>query len=868
MQFTERFVRNLDLTLFSGKHLIAEPEADSFYMSGNEPAYDRVTVKDTVVSPDGWEDFSLSLTYERCSCDAPVEFAFGKTYANERTAAFTLSFAPDGIRANEAFAPGALPVCGEIRVAVKSGVLCASLGSLSLQTPIDAALFRGYTDLCFRGTAIHITAFSIASSRDPYTEEEHKNALLAWRHAKLDETDAMLDRMEKTVAADEDFSLPKLPRISLPRKLTDAGDEMDITVSCGFDTILTVIVTEDAFGACPVIHTPRLVPEKTETGVKATFSFRFARPGNTKIEVFANGQARVVRTVGVLAPGYLAVIPWVGANTPAIDTEIHRYDLPGDCWSIGTVWGDEKTYLSRVKTALYNSLVYGDHLVPTVNGSDFIPDSETDNLFELDEETQRRGLHQLMRRARIIGAEDPSLIASYTPDALGIRLMEEAGYRGLTSLCVWQNWQDGGWKINHWGAANQPYYPADEDFRRAGEARGIMCFSMANSSCSRNYSIMTQDSCPTLCVPGERYFGRAAQHFQIARFYDAFEGYLKDVANTEDLLCVTVPLENFRGAADWQAANELAVRYMVKRAENAKILFTSAADVADYHIRKKLPMQSAFFYQKDTYYGYHNGDLPGRVADRIEVETPVCHAVYGKGRVLPLFFYDYTAPWKQTGGGYAQEGRSVYALVNHDKTDTSRFAPEQASREGLSAAFSWDGDVLSLSFRSPRDYRHMGACCFDLPFAHGFTVKNGYENVTVKTVTNGENDRENLVFTVTGLPAGETVLSFPIAGERIDVSAGEEWVGEKISVLQRGERLYFNLLDCTEAVRVTLPAKAGAYVVFQNGTRAEAKDGTLSFSVNDDVQNEAPIGYGLSVDDVKHASVTVTGTSKTSHWSW
>ena len=58
--------------------------------------------------------------------------------------------------------------------------------------------------------------------------------------------------------------------------------------------------------------------------------------------------------------------------------------------------------------------------------------------------------------------------------------------KALTSLCAWQNWQDGGWKINHCGVSNQPYYPADDDFRRAGKERDLMCFTMGNCVASED----------------------------------------------------------------------------------------------------------------------------------------------------------------------------------------------------------------------------------------------------------------------------------------------------------------------------------------------------------------------------------------------
>jgi hypothetical protein len=134
---------------------------------------------------------------------------------------------------------------------------------------------------------------------------------------------------------------------------------------------------------------------------------------------------------------------------------------------------------------------------------------------------------------KALGFDRMELVASYTPDATTIEIMEDLGVKGLTSLCAWQNWEDGGWRINHCGVSNQPYYPADDDFRRSGNKRDIMCFTMGSSSCNRNYSIMVLDGCPSNIVPGERYFDHRVIHYNIQRFYDIFDGYIADSKNND-----------------------------------------------------------------------------------------------------------------------------------------------------------------------------------------------------------------------------------------------------------------------------------------------------------------------------------------------
>ena len=48
---------------------------------------------------------------------------------------------------------------------------------------------------------------------------------------------------------------------------------------------------------------------------------------NVSSHLFDTGEGLLL-----LDTGYMAVIPWVGANTPYLDEELHRFDLPGDYW--------------------------------------------------------------------------------------------------------------------------------------------------------------------------------------------------------------------------------------------------------------------------------------------------------------------------------------------------------------------------------------------------------------------------------------------------------------------------------------------------------------------------------------------------------
>ena len=503
---------------------------------------------------------------------------------------------------------------------------------------------------------------------------------------ELERRDVCLAKMKQYVAEHPDALPARGGEIRISDLLVDRGSCLQIELVCYGSDNAALSVTHDCFS---LDSDPEQIPlhfEKRGSDCYAHLELTLDIPGNTRIEYWAN-QEKLVRQVAVLDAGYMAVIPWVGANKPYLGEEIHRFDLAGDYWATPGFSEDPAETIRSFSNYMNGNRRYGDRLVSFINGKTFVPDSATDCLFDIPRAVQEKGFRQLQQLMELLGCSPMELVASYTPGHETLEILEDLGVKGLTSLCAWQNWMDGGWKINHCGVSNQPYYPAADDFRRAGAARDILCFTMGNATCNRNYSIMALDGCPTNVVPGERYLDHRVVNQQVQRFYDAFDGYIADAKNNSELLTITVALEAFRGFMDWTATNEAAVRYMVKKAATEKIVFTSAADVADYHKKHKLPMQKGYFFQPDFYYGYHNGTLPGRVDDRIEADTPQYLAVVRRGSGLPMYFYDYTTPWENDL--FEDTTRNIFGLVNPDEHKPSECCPKQVFTEDMQIEHSW-----------------------------------------------------------------------------------------------------------------------------------------------------------------------------------
>lgn len=680
--------------------------------------------------------------------------------------------------------------------------------------------------------------------------------------------DQYLNDLQRCVLQNPELLPKRGGEIIIPERLIDCGTTMTIRLVCYGSYNAALTVTHDCFNPN---SNPEQIPlnfEKRGDDYYTEVTLKFNTPGNTRIEYWAVGE-RLVRQVAVLDKGYMAVIPWVGDNKPYLDEGLHRYDLPGDYWMPNPeLCEDPKETLEKFAPYICNARRFGDRVACFINARTLVPSSESDSLFELSRKTQEKGLKQIKRQMEILGFESMELIASYTPNADTMEILESLAVKGLTSLCAWQNWQDHGWKINHCGVPNQPYYPADDDFRRAGKRRNLMCFTMGNASCNRNYSIMVLDSCPTNIVPGERYLTHRVVNQQMQRFYDAFDSYIHASRNSNDLLTVTVPLESFRFKMDWQAANEAAVRYMVKKAGTEKIVFTSAADVADYHAKRELDMQDAYFFQPDYYYGYHNGTLPGRVADRLEADTQDYLAVIQRGAMLPMYFYDYNQPWDSCL--FEDTERNEFGLVDPDVHKPSECYPKQVYTEDMSIDAAFEGDKLILRICSETAKSRMVTGVFDIPFESDFDISFDKKDVTAVKISDGFTGNTHLFIDLGSLSAGQTVITANVTGKRRTPQTAE-FIHENLGIMYFNDHAYLRCLDKHAAYQVVMSAPDGAFVRLISGQKVFAQGGVLEFTLNTCWEDEAPILYGydreLMAKNLDDIHVGYMGQSTCSRWS-
>ncbi len=693
--------------------------------------------------------------------------------------------------------------------------------------------------------------------------------VLKWRHSQLDEKDKYLDELERFVKENPDI-LPKMKgEIIMPYRMVDKGEEMTVKLISYGSRNGALTVTHNCFDDA---SEPEVIPvdwKQWGEDFYAEILVKFDIAGNTRIEFWVNEQ-KLVRQVAVLDKGYMALIPWIGSNRPYVDEALHRFDIPGDYWASNPEIGkNPEETVKRFRKYIENYHKYGDRTACFINGRTLINGSETDTLYELDYESRRRGLAQIKRQMMILGYREMELVASYTPDAKDIAILEELGVKGLTSLCAWQNWQDHGWKINHCGVANQPYFPADDDFRRAGDKRRIMCFTMGNASCNRNYSVMAYDACPTSIVPGERYLENYVVNQQMQRFYDIFDGYIADCKNNADrLITVTIPIESFTGRMDWTSANELALRYIVKKATKEKIVFTSAAEVSDYHRRKNLDMQEAYFFQPDYYYGYHNGTMPGRIGDRIEADTKDYLAVIRRGSMLPMYFYDYTEKWDSSLEDNLE--RNEFGQIDPDEHKPSECFPKQVYTEDMEITSEINGDNIKIFIKSETAKKRIVSGIFDIPFEKDFAIAFDKEDVRAKKVEDLWTGNTHIFLDLGTIAAGETVITGKISGKEKVISYAED-VKDGFAAMWFDDHAYMRSCDKEMAIRVEIDAPYGAHLRLISGKKVFAQNGKLIFTVNTAWFDEAPILYGYDRETFKvnleNARVEIIGKTTCSRWS-
>ena len=845
-------------------------------------ARNMANIRDDCFSPQGFASFELRFQVEQCDENTVFCVGFGKPfeYALSEDSQVEISFEAERIvvQDGESYA-SAVPDgrTGEWRIVYSKEILTVYGGNVTLSLNVPKNHMIGYCTLFGKSGKASVVGVKLFSDSDvkPFSEEQRAEAKTKWQKWRMHRNEMAVDRFADYLEKHPEERLERPLEIVLERRMVRVGDSLRVSVVSRCEKTPSIYVTHNYLSedSCAREMLPVEFIKNNEVWV-GEFTLPFLKAGNTLIEAIT-GDIRIVRNVAVYDKGYLVVTPWIGSNIPNVDEELHKYDIPGDYWLYAQpLYDPPEIFLDMARDLRKMSYIYGDRIVPMINANWLMCGTSEGNLFELPSECQRNGFESTLKIMDLLGCDRTELIASYTFGNDTIGILKELGIKAVTSLCVWQNWQDSDWKINHWGAPNIPYYPSRDDFRRAVYKGDLMAFSMCTSSSVRNYSIYTQDGCPTLVCPGQRYTRQAAQHYSIQRFYDTFEGYLQDARNNDTPTYVTIAIEDFLGRDDWRKANNRALDYMAARAKTERIIFASAADITDFYAAEFEGMQPTAYFQPDFYCGYRIGAKPAVLPDRIEIDDPRYMAMFRKGETLPQFWYDYTHEWD--AALFDDVERNQYGLYNPDEIDVSTLSPKQMDRRGVSAetACRVDGDTLTVTciVNTPKPLALLPVAVYDIPLSDCRQINS---DINVHKVADMYRNTTHLVAELTDVQAGRQVFELKFKGiptkteERIFclqdalcIREAEAPKTDRNGVLQPGSKephCYLWSADGARVVRIILDGAQlqGARLLTNGGEYSEAPCGQWTIAVNQKWQNESPILFGVTAAELKGAVISV-----------
>ncbi len=849
--------------------------------------YNHLTVSGTAVHPDVFKVFFLtfSLSFDEGE-NGYVFLAFGKPHEWSRVeeSPLRVRLFPSGCfsildRADRELAKGELPPKSQGRWTIEAersaDIFSIRTEENKLTVPWPGEIEKGgyFTIQGFDNT-IRLYRFDLSSrsASPPLSEEGRREDINAWKRWRMKENHNDLDRLASYIGqAVRDGQWGYSTDLTVNPGLVRRGDRVEIVFkysgknpSLGKATIQEDYLGENAGPVCDLA----LNWEKIGSDdYQAKVEIMAHRSGNWRV-IWIIGHEILSRTFAVIEPGYAVCTLWAGSNRPDLDQEIHRFGLPGDYWvDFDSPFG---TPPSRVLDYLRNYArmrhQYGDRVVAFINAQWIIPGCPNTNLFQLSEELQTKGFDLTRRLWEALGVGPLDLIGSYTLGRATVPAARKVGIKAVNSLCQWQNYLDGNsdnhWKINHWAAPIAPYYAADDDFRKVGPGKSVVMFGMGTASSVRSYTIFSMEGAPTLCYPNCRYT-QAAEVANIHRFYHAVEGWLADTVNNTEPVFFTVGLENFLRKPDWARANAMGVEYLVKRAQTAKLVFASAADVADFYLRTYDRQPAHVYYQPDTYCGYHEAKKPLRLPDRIEYSNAEMHSLHVEDNPLPQLLWDFTRPWSEPEWADQKDLRGDYKLITPEQVRDGQCIPTAVNLADVTAKIDQtsreNGVDIVLHLNTSRPLTFLPVALWKIPLD-----PKSCKSVEIPSFAEFKNILDHTTGNLHGLllckniPAGQSKYQLRLSGlarspQPSFVSLVEGKVHAKTFYSQNIPYTYLWRADQTPpgTLELTIPNDKEVRVLYNDRDHEEyPSSGKISIRFIDDWTAQVPVLIGLPAKEL------------------
>ena len=679
----------------------------------------------------------------------------------------------------------------------KQVVLETEREKLSLPLPGGQASTAGYLTLRVQGLTrtpgekpVQVRRFEIQSpvGQPPLAAAQREKSIQDWARRRIARNMKVLERFADHVETETKAGRwGFVTDMAVKPGLVRVGEEVEVTLHATgpLPSPCELRVEPDFLNAQPgAVEVLALDWQDDGHGAKtARVRVTPRRPGNWRF-VWKAGREELSRTLAVVDQGFLVCRflitshkgPWMPGHEPEAYDVIHQHGLAADYWD-GAEWVSP---FSRTPDSLLSHFGffsqgrhrYGDRVMPMCNANWMLPGSPDTNLWRLDEDVQRDGLQQIARLWDILGLGPMEILASYTFGNNTARIARDSGVKILDSLVQWQNWRDGGddnaWLINQWGAPTVPYFVADDDFRKVAPGRSILAFTQATTSSMRIYYINTLEGEPQLsCM--RRHSREMGETSNIDRFQTTVDLWLAEASYQAEPLVVSVGLENFVDSPDWNEANKRGVAYLIEKAKTKKVVFASAADIADYYHRHYDRQPEHWFCWPDVYAGYQAGYKPRQVPDRIEMANSRFHCEHVDGTALPRFFWDYTRAWSEPVWDDQRAIRQKFGLVNPELVTAENCVPRMVDLTGFQARAEIlpqsDGAEIRVHLDSPRPIASLPVAIWRIPLtAQGLRAVDVSPNTRFVRVVDGSTENLHGIVVCQQVPSGKSIRTVRLTG--------------------------------------------------------------------------------------------------------
>jgi len=363
----------------------------------------------------------------------------------------------------------------------------------------------------------------------------------------------------------------------------------------------------------------------------------------------------------------------------------------------------------------------------------------------------------------------------------------------------------------------------------------------------------------------------------IDRFQTAVDLWLAEAPYQAEPLFLSVGLENFLDLLDWNEANKLGVKYLRERALRKRLVFASAADIADYFQRHYRRQPETWLVWPDAYAGIKAGYKPPEVPLRIELSNARFHSLHEDGSAMPRFFWDFTHGWEEPVWDDQRAIRQKHGLVTPELLTADNCVPRMVDVSGVKAgvviepeadagkpeARTTSGRVLvRVTVETSRRLTSLPLAVWRIPLApDGLEVVAVPENVRFVPMVDGSTGNLHAAVVGERVSPGITVWWVHLRGTPrtpLDpaVQIGQHVRG-RMFLRDATPFVYLWLADQSAPagrLKVQVPTGRKAAVHYNDGKRDEASGGLLTVVLDREWQHESPFIAGLTAEELQSSA--------------